>query len=609
MDEALGDYVQFLDQDDELGPEALERMYAIGARNDADIVIGKVTSDFRGVPHFVFRNTIERCTIQDAPLIDSVTPHKMFRRAFLDEHNFRYPEGKRRLEDQLFMAQTYLAAKSVSIVGDYPCYFYKKRADGKNAGSARIDPPGYYGNLREVIDAVESATEPGEFRNRLLRRFYRGEMLGRISEPSMPTYAEDYRTTLFNEIRKIALERFPDEVPDGLASIPRVRSVLLREDRMNDLVEIAKRCKTIGARSTLESMEWKSGRLVATIAAELIHDDGDPVVVVERDGRHYLDPRIVGGAVDEKWTDATGDLDVAEVEAFVRERETAIEWFLPGALKLTLERSGAGGSDRRRLLFRGVVEIDPLTLHGGRPLPKGAWDVTLRVKALGIARRVRVGAERAPTADRGALPALLGSPARYVLPYWTDEFGNLTIDIDERNKSWAKAVAARGVGKAQVRDGRLSATLPVVTHGSTAAAPVRIVLDQDTSGSSACWLPARLEPRDGQVFLVSDITGDVPGPVGLLRSGEYRLSVKTPDARRAAEVVGSVAVAEGRAADAVAHRPPRRKPSVAMREAVGTGVRHPRMLRLARRTLAALPPEKAQKVRSAAERALWHKKP
>jgi hypothetical protein len=583
-------------------------MYAIGARNDADIVIGKVTSDFRGVPHFVFRHTIERCTIHDAPLIDSVTPHKMFRRAFLDEHKFRYPEGKRRLEDQLFMAQTYLAAKSVSIVGDYPCYFYKKRADGKNAGSVRIDPVGYYGNLREVIDAVEAGTEPGEFRNKLLRRFYRGEMLGRISEPSMPTYADDYRTALFTEVRKIALERFPDEVPDGLTSIPRVRSVLLREDRMQDMVELAKRCKTIGARSTLESMDWKDGKLIATISAELIHDDGDPVVVVERDGRYYLDPRIVAGVVDEKWSDATDDLDIAEVEAFVRERESAIEWFLPGELRLTLERAGAGGADRRRVLFRGAVEIDPLTLHGGRPLPKGAWDVTLRVKALGIARRVRVGAERAPSSDRGALPALLGSPARYVLPYWTDEFGNLTIDIDERNKSWAKAVAARGVGKAEVRDGLLSATLPVVTYGRTAATPVRIVLDEASDSSSACWLPARLEPRDGTVYLVSDITDDVPGPVGLLRSGSFRLSMKTPDPKRAPEIVGTVGVHEGRAADAVAYRPPRRAPSAAVRETVGTAVRHPRMLRLARRTLAALPPEKAARVRSRAERMLWHKK-
>jgi hypothetical protein len=347
--------------------------------------------------------------------------------------------------------------------------------------------------------------------------------------------------------------------------------------------------------------------LVATISAELIHDDGDPLVVVERDGRYWLDPRIVAGAVDDKWTDATDDLENAEVEAFVRERDSAIEWFVPGDIRLTLERSGAGGGDRHRLLFRGVVELDPMTLHGGRPLPKGAWDLTLRVKALGIGRRTRVGAERAPSADRGALPAVLGSPAHLVLPYWTDTYGNLTIDIDERAKSWAKAVAERGVAKAQVHDGRLAAKLPVVTSDDTSPAPVRIVLDQ-TSGGSACWLPARLEPRDGEVHLASDITSDVPGPVGLLRSGEYRLFVKTPDTKRAAEIVGTVSVVEGRAAHAIGHRPPRRPPGLAVREALGTGVRHPRVLRMARRTLAALPPDTAKKVRSTAERMLWHKK-
>ena len=59
------------------------------------------------------------------------------------------------------MMQAYFAAKNVSILGTYTCYYYSKRDDGKNAGSARIVPSGYYGNLHEILEVVEANTKPG----------------------------------------------------------------------------------------------------------------------------------------------------------------------------------------------------------------------------------------------------------------------------------------------------------------------------------------------------------------------------------------------------------------------------------------------------------------
>ena len=47
---ARGEYVFFLDHDDRLGPEALERLYAVARRNDADVVLGKTAGFHRGVP-------------------------------------------------------------------------------------------------------------------------------------------------------------------------------------------------------------------------------------------------------------------------------------------------------------------------------------------------------------------------------------------------------------------------------------------------------------------------------------------------------------------------------------------------------------------------------
>ena len=41
LDAAEGEYVQFVDHDDELGDEALERMYDYAVSNDSDVLVGK----------------------------------------------------------------------------------------------------------------------------------------------------------------------------------------------------------------------------------------------------------------------------------------------------------------------------------------------------------------------------------------------------------------------------------------------------------------------------------------------------------------------------------------------------------------------------------------
>ena len=555
IERATGDYVQFLDNDDALGPEALERMHAIGARNDSDIVIGKVISNFRGVPHQVFRTTRERCTVRDAPLFESLTPHKMFRRQFLLDHDIRYPEGKRRLEDQLIMAQAYFPAKTVSIVGDYVCYYYLKREDGTNAGSARIDPRSYYDNLREVLDVVEANTEPGEFRDSIQRRFYRGEMLSRVSGKAVLKYPPRFRDDLFGEVRRLALEpRFAPGVHSGLLVFHRVRSYFVRENLVDDLLTHSERCLEIRGSARLEDMCWRDGVLVLTVRAWFANGER-PLEFLRKDGRLFLTPEVaLDTPLDER--ECTGQLEQVLADATIKNRDTADEFFLPARLRLHERASGElAESSVVHAEWVGEVEIDPTSALGGRPLPRGVWDVSIRLSGLGLTREARLGGERDRTAERGRHPALLGDRPLLATPYWTSPYGNLSLDIDEHTMSLRDTVKrARVTLSPPWRPGpaSLRISLPVAVSparpvtgrlrlvqrrtGATAESPLECVLDASTLRLTA-ELPAGLAAGAWDIAMVLPGLGwDKPvrvepvlmaariGPPHLRRASQSRLA-------------------------------------------------------------------------------------
>ncbi|SEG57832.1 Glycosyltransferase involved in cell wall bisynthesis [Actinacidiphila yanglinensis] len=528
--EARGEYVHFVDQDDFLAPDALRRLWEMGHRNRSDIVIGKVASNFRGVPHGVFRTNREKCTIHDAPLVDSLTPHKMFRTRFLRDNALAYPEGRRRLEDQLYMMEAYFPAKVVSILGDYTCYHYSKRDDGKNAGSAKIVPAGYYGNLREVLDVVVANTEPGTFRDDLLRRFYRVEMLGRISEPAMPKYDAAYRDEMIDAIRELAADHVNDGVHDGLGAILRLRSTVLRRDRREDLVEIARRASTVKGVARLEELRWEDGRIAVTITARLVWgEDRRPLSLLRRGERYYLHPEFHQGLLDDgELIDVTDELDGYRAEVSLRDRETAVEWACPAEFDRVVEelpvteRGPEGVACEVRL--RGVGYLDPKKVRGRDALHKGMWDVWVPVRGLGMVRKARLGADRAPGVDAACLPALLGSPARLTVPYFTHPHGNLTLDVDRRGKKIGDALAGHEV--LRVPGDGFELELAAVSHPGTAPARAWLVLRGAGADAGFLGLPATLEPVGGRVRLCPTDAGGSEALFTGPQAGTWQLSAR-----------------------------------------------------------------------------------
>ena len=122
-----GEYVLFMDHDDELYPRALEAGYAMAARNHADVLNGKETRTDQ--PKWAIEvytanmdNAIDRGDVH--PLFPT-NPHKLFRRAFLMEHHIRFPEGRRVLwEDVFFALDVAPHAEVISVLADTPFYHW-----------------------------------------------------------------------------------------------------------------------------------------------------------------------------------------------------------------------------------------------------------------------------------------------------------------------------------------------------------------------------------------------------------------------------------------------------------------------------------------------------
>ena len=150
LDLATGTYVFFLDADDYLGDEALERLVDMAERNRSDIVIGKmVPVGGRRLRTISFRKGSDRADLERVYLsgkFAEAIPTLIDRTPWPAVPGGDLP----RLEDGAFMARIYPEARRLSVVNDYDCYFIRRRP-----GSQSGDKPKH--DLAEDIARLETS--------------------------------------------------------------------------------------------------------------------------------------------------------------------------------------------------------------------------------------------------------------------------------------------------------------------------------------------------------------------------------------------------------------------------------------------------------------------
>jgi glycosyltransferase involved in cell wall biosynthesis len=403
---ASGEYVFFCDNDDWLGPEALDRLYDYAKENDSDVVLGKMAGIGRGVPQNIFRRNRPRATLADAPLMDSLTPHKLFRRAFLDAHQIRFPEGKRRLEDHLFVVTAYLLASTISVYADYTCYYHIRRSDSSNAGFSAIDWPGYFANLSEALDVVVAHTEPGDLRDSIYRRWLQNEMVNRLSGRRLTSLEPDEAERLFDAAHRTAARYFGEGVVRRLPVVSRgVARALIAGD-----LETVRRLAEVESQWDLDThllqVGWSDGRLQLSGVADF-RDRSRPT------GGELGQSELLAGLGDDEYRSG---LSRSTLLLDLTERRSGERWSFPA----TVERRGAV------MVF--VADVDPERQAAGGPLQEGIWDLYVECSLLGLRRRKRLALEpeRLPS---GPLLQPDAGPDRPVAAYLTKKNFGLSLDV------------------------------------------------------------------------------------------------------------------------------------------------------------------------------------
>ncbi|MES5817461.1 glycosyltransferase family 2 protein [Streptomyces sp. RG80] len=508
-----GEFVMFVDNDDYLGDEALERMYDYGVANGADVIVGKMAGKGRPVPVELFRRNHPHASVENAPLIDSLTPHKMFRRAFLDDIGLRFPEGRRRLEDHVFIAEAYLRADNVSVLSDYVCYYHVRRDDASNAGFQQFEPAGYFKNLREALDVVETYTKPGELRDRLFRRWLRNEMVERMRGKRLLALPEDYRRALFAEIHSTVVERFGPGVAAGLPPTQHVVAALIAADRYDDVVAFAEWEAGIGLRAVPEGVEWQDGTLRVALRTEFT-SGGAPMVFPAHGAPATGGPPLdAAEAIAWVSADSVARFDKTTGDLLLRERASSAQHFQP--VKVTRETVPEGDAGRVRMVLRVTATVDPATAADGVPPAGGLWDAFVRVRLGGWTKECRLGP--APVEDRPTPQAALAG-GRTVLPYWTNPHGNLALAVDRAPERLGLDRVTPGT--VTVAEDRLHAAVPLHVSGET-----KVVLR--LGSTRIVDVPGTLSPATDEPGAVLE----AELPVAELRGASWRVALNpVPDA-------------------------------------------------------------------------------
>ena len=346
VDLAVGEYVLFLDHDDQIAPRTLEAAWRLGHRNRADAVnIKESRTHLAGWALPIFdRNYDNALDRKDHNPLGPLTPHKLYRRAFLNAYGIRFPDVRGRLinEDLYFNIDVLSHAAVISILSDEAAYHWV--TTGANSSDT------FFKDQSEQLPSMEQvlsyAREKLAHRPALLEHV----AVNMLNSQVLPYCAELGRKEgaewdhVAPRLRQL-LDQFVNERVERRLHIKRAAILaLVRSGRIDLLDELDQLDSGLYGKGAATSVRWIAGQLhlkarVAwysdqAAAPSLRVDDNRLVLDVSPELAHALPSRLV---------DVTDAVQRAEGTFAVRSRDTAASWLVPTTNRRHIETPAVDG--------------------------------------------------------------------------------------------------------------------------------------------------------------------------------------------------------------------------------------------------------------------------
>jgi CDP-glycerol glycerophosphotransferase len=241
---AKGELLMFVDSDDRLPTDALERLVGSLDRTGSDFATGNIHRfDATGQwPAAFLKRTFSRrrrrthVTRFRWLLSDRMAQNKLWRRAFWDAHALAFPVGCVH-EDIPVVVPAHFMARAVDVLPQ-PVYLYRERADGTpSITQRRAELPVLLDRLR-AVEAVSAWLDghgpPGA------RRAYAESVVEedlRYHLDALPEAGDEYRRVFLDRANAF-LDAAGPGVEDRLPAIQRLKWHLVRRRRLPELLVV-----------------------------------------------------------------------------------------------------------------------------------------------------------------------------------------------------------------------------------------------------------------------------------------------------------------------------------------------------------------------------------
>ncbi|WP_342448400.1 glycosyltransferase [Streptomyces durhamensis] len=441
LEHATGTFVFFLDADDHLGPEALERMVRMAEDNGTDIVLGKMVGvGGRGAPTSMFKRNQPRTDVFSSRVYWTLNPMKLFRRELLERHGLRFPTDLAIGEDQLFVGAAYLHASGISVLADYDCLFWVLREDEGNITRRLKGSERRLRFLPRVVDMILENVPPGPGRDHLAHRHLTVEVQQMLADQLVFEPRETQKEMLA-QLAEIIDPLWHEGMNKQLSAMARLRLHLVRHRMLDELLELIAFEKQLARTKVATPVLVDGGRALARYPFLRDPDRAIPDlcydVTAQLAVRHHVTRAELRGTVlhlaGHAYLHRVETRDVT-TQLVLRERDSGTEHRLPLTHTATPGLGSAEDEGHYTYDLAGFqAAVDITSAAAGKPLTDGLWDISLAVGAQGVSKEVRIGSKRSADVRgaTGTYVVVTGEDLRAVTLYTTKPHGNLTLDLGE----------------------------------------------------------------------------------------------------------------------------------------------------------------------------------